>query len=1159
MWSKRVWRQGVLAGRSTWGVRGGMERKVQQRNRSTQIQKLLIANRGEIAIRISRTANEMGIQTVGICSQDETLSLHNKRVHQSVVLSESGPAAYLNSQAIVDIAVRMGCDGIHPGYGFLSENSQFAELCGQNNLKFIGPTPQLLKTFGDKSLARQVANHCGVRVIPGSSSAVNATEALHFFQSLPHGSAMIIKAISGGGGKGMRIVNSAAEIPDLIARCQSEALSSFGDDRVYVEQFIPNARHIEVQVLGDGEDVSLLWERECSLQRNHQKLIEIAPSPSLSENLTERIYAAARSMAIHTKYLSLGTFEFLLDLDHKDEFYFLETNPRLQVEHTVTEQITGLDLVKLQLCVANQMKLSSMEFLAPEKIKPRGYALQLRVNMETLNPSSADFKTTSGLISIFEPPSGIGVRVDSFAYSGYQTSSRYDSLLAKLIVHTNSSHFADCVDKAYLALSEFRVEGLQTNIPYLLSLLQTEEVRTNEVTTRSVNLHLQRLSKEPQTNKLAPLERYFRNVSTTSSSSSSATTAESIGEEEIFPEGTKFVVAPMPGTIIEVKVEPEQQVYAGQPLVIMEAMKMQHPIPAPCSGTVKKIRVQLHDTVTENQSILVLEPGEVDSSQVEVTPLDPQTIRPDLQESIARHAFGLDSTRAVAVKKRHGSGNRTARENIEDICDPETFLEYGALAIAAQRRRRSFDDLVQNTPADGLVAGIGSVNGNIFTSAVNTQCLVLAYDYMVLAGTQGLQNHRKKDRMFELAEKMRIPIILFAEGGGGRPGDTDTTMIAGLDCMAFALYAKLSGLVPRIGIANGRCFAGNAALLGMSDVIIATENSNIGMGGPAMIEGGGLGVYRPEEIGPVSVQRANGVVDLVAKDEAEAVAIAKKYLSYFQGAFPGHGGGEGGGGDLAEDQHQLRHIIPENRLAPYDIRRLIEILADSDSVLELRSHFGMGIVTSFGRIAGQPIGILANNPKHLGGAIDSASADKASRFIQLCDAFDIPLLTLVDTPGIMVGPEIEKTALVRHVSRLFVTSTTVTIPIFTVVLRKGYGLGAQAMAGGSFKMPAFTITWPTGEFGGMGLEGAVRLGYKKEMAMIASEEERQRFYEGKVKEMYEVGKAVNYATAFELDGVIDPKDTRAWIINGMKSAAAGRGREASGSREGKKRPMIDSW
>jgi acetyl/propionyl-CoA carboxylase alpha subunit/acetyl-CoA carboxylase carboxyltransferase component len=1153
MW--KVWRKGASGGVRGW------ERKIQQRNASQEIQKLLIANRGEIAIRISRTANEMGIQTVGICSQDETLSLHNKRVNRSVTLSESGPAAYLNPQSIVDVAIQNGCDGIHPGYGFLSENSHFAELCGQNNIKFIGPTPKLLKTFGDKSLAREVATRCGVRVIPGSSSDVDTTKALDFFQSLPLGSSMMIKAISGGGGKGMRIVSSAAQIPELIARCQSEALSSFGDGRVYVEQFIPNARHIEVQVLGDGENVCLLWERECSLQRNHQKLIEIAPSPSLSEDLREKIYAAARSMAMHTKYLSLGTFEFLLDLDHKDQFYFLETNPRLQVEHTVTEQITGLDLVKLQLCVANEMKLSSMKLLDPEMIKPRGYALQMRVNMETLNQASSDFKATSGLISIFEPPSGIGVRVDSFAYSGYQTSSRYDSLLAKLIVHTNSSDFADCVDKAQLALSEFRVEGLQTNIPYLLSLLRTEEVRTNEVTTRYVNQHLQRLSEEPL-NQHTPLpERYFKNLSTTSAGATAM--AEDNEKEDIFSGEMKLVVAPMQGTVIEVKVELEQQVYVGQPLVILEAMKMQHPILAPCSGTVKKIRIQLSDTVSENQSIIVIAPGEVDSSQMEMVAIDPQTIRPDLQEAITRHSFGLDSTREEAVKKRHASGNRTARENIEDLCDPGTFLEYGALTIAAQRRRRTFDDLVQNTPADGLVTGIGSVNGSLFASAsssVNTQCLVLAYDYMVMAGTQGLQNHRKKDRMFELAEKMKIPIILFAEGGGGRPGDTDTTMIAGLDCMAFALYAKLSGLVPRVGIANGRCFAGNAALLGTSDVIIATENSNIGMGGPAMIEGGGLGVYRPEEIGPISVQRANGVVDIVAKDEKDAVVIAKKYLSYFQGplCYPQRRTQEEQELERAEDQFQLRHVIPENRLAPYDIRRLIEILTDKDSVLELRSQFGMGIVTSFGRIVGKPIGILASNPKHLGGAIDAASADKASRFMQLCDAFDIPLLTLVDTPGIMVGPEIEKTALVRHVSRLFLTSTTVTVPIFTVILRKGYGLGAQAMAGGSFKLPHFTISWPTGEFGGMGLEGAVRLGYKKEMAKISTEEARQKFYEDKVREMYEVGKAVNYATAFELDGVIDPKDTRAWIISGMKAAEAGRG-GGSVKREGKKRPMVDSW
>ena len=510
---------------------------------------------------------------------------------------------------------------------------------------------------------------------------------------------------------------------------------------------------------------------------------------------------------------------------------------------------------------------------------------------------------------------------------------------------------------------------------------------------------------------------------------------------------------------------------------------------------------------------------------------------------MTRHGYKLDQNREAAVAKRRKNNHRTVRENVEDICDPGTFIEYGSLAIAAQRRRRTVQDLMENTPGDGMVTGIGSVNQGLFPDQ-DTQCVVMSYDYMVLAGTQGLQNHRKKDRMFEVAEQLRLPIILLAEGGGGRPGDTDGAGIAGLDCLAFQLYGSMSGLVPRIGITTGRCFAGNAVLLGSSDIVIATEDSNIGIGGPAMIEGGGLGIFKPEEVGPMSVQVPNGVVDIAVKDEAEAVAAAKKLLSYFQGATT----------DWAcPDQRKLRFAIPENRLRVYDIREIIDTLADEDSVLELRPEFGIGIITAFARIEGRPVGIFANNPMHLSGAIDSDGADKTARFIQLCDAFDIPIISLVDCPGIMVGPEIEKTALVRHAARLFVISTSITVPLMAIVIRKGYGLGAQAMTGGGFKASTFTVTWPTGEFGGMGLEGAVKLGYRKELEAIEEPEERLAEYEKRVAQMYDRGKAVNFATAFEIDEVIDPAASRDWILAGLKSAPT------PPKREGKKKPFIDTW
>ncbi len=503
----------------------------------------------------------------------------------------------------------------------------------------------------------------------------------------------------------------------------------------------------------------------------------------------------------------------------------------------------------------------------------------------------------------------------------------------------------------------------------------------------------------------------------------------------------------------------------------------------------------------------------------------------------------MDAARPEAVERRRKTKQRTARENIADLCDPGTFVEYGALVVAAQRKRRELDDLIRNTPADGLVAGVGKVNGKLFGES-KSRCVLMSYDYTVLAGTQGKQNHHKKDRMFELAEKSRLPVIFFTEGGGGRPGDTDGLGVSGLDCRAFALWAELSGLVPLIGINSGRCFAGNAALLGCCDVVIATQDSNIGMGGPAMVEGGGLGIFRPEEIGPIEVQAANGVVDVAVADEAEAVQVARKYLSYFQGPIKSW---------ECADQRLLRAAIPENRLRIYDVRKVIESLADSGSILELRRGFGLGMVTALARIEGRPLGVIANNPKHLAGAIDSPGADKAARFMQLCDAFDLPILFLCDCPGIMVGPEAEKTALVRHASRMFVTGASLTVPFFTIILRKGYGLGAQTMAGGGFKRPFFTVAWPTGEFGGMGLEGAVKLGFRKELAAIEDPAERKALFEKMVAKMYEHGKAVSVASHFEIDDVIDPAESRKWIVAALESVPPPM------PRAGKKRPCIDSW
>jgi len=1106
--------------------------------------KLLIANRGEIAIRIARAAGDAGLATVAIHSADDAQSLHVRTADAAHEIPGRGARAYLDIEAVIAAANATGCDAIHPGYGFLSENAAFARRCIEESIVFVGPSPEALDLFGDKAQAKALAKQCGVPIIEGTSGPTSLEEAKAFLEAQGEGGAVMIKAIAGGGGRGMRIVDDPLRLEEAYARCQSEAMAAFGSDAVYVERLIRNARHIEVQIICDHFGaISHLWERECTVQRRNQKLIEVAPSPSLSDALRIRIIDAAKELAAAANYDNLGTFEFLVDNDARTSdraFAFIEANPRLQVEHTVTEQVLGVDLVQSQLAVAAGATLGSLGLAQGYIPRPRGFAMQLRVNMEVMDVSGAT-KPTGGTLAMFDLPSGPGVRVDTFGYSGYRTSAAFDSLLAKVIVHSPAGNWTDVVHKASRTLREFRIGGVATNLSFLAAILAHPDFVENRLSTSFIDRHAADL--------VGDARRAAEEVAETAliesgDAADDETLAIAVAASATGPAGSVAVPAPLQGTIVAVDVREGDLVRPGQQIAVLESMKMEHLVTAPHGGRVTEIVAVSGVTLMQDEAILYLEPAEIDAHDVtEEEDVDLDHIRPDLAELIERHAVTLDENRPASVERRRKTNQRTARENVAHLVDEGSFVEYGSLAIAAQRRRRSVDDLIRNTPADGLISGVATVNAQLF-GADAARCMVIAYDYTVLAGTQGHMNHKKIDRMLSLTEQWRLPLVFYAEGGGGRPGDTDRLGMTGLDGPSFVQFAKLSGLVPVIGIVSGYCFAGNAAMLGCCDVIIATKNASIGMGGPAMIEGGGLGVYHPAEVGPVSFQSPNGVIDILVEDEAEATSAAQKYLSYFQGAVSDW---------KAPDQRLLRRAIPENRLRVYDIRSVIDLLADEGSVLEIRRDFGVGMITAFIRIEGKPFGLIANNPKHLGGAIDAPAGDKAARFMQLCDAFDIPLLSLCDTPGFMVGPEAEKTAIVRHVARMFVTGASLTVPLFGIVLRKGYGLGAQSMIGGGFHASFFTVAWPTGEFGGMGLEGYVRLGFRKEMEAIEDPVERENYYKAKVAELYANGKAVSIASVLEIDEVIDPADTRHWIMSGLRSVPKVEARTT------KKRPCIDAW
>ncbi|MGB3865452.1 MAG: carboxyl transferase domain-containing protein [Xanthobacteraceae bacterium] len=1096
-------------------------------------QKILIANRGEIALRIARAAAELGIATVAVSPADDRNSAHVATAAESCELPGQGAAAYLAGDAILDIAQRTGCDAVHPGYGFLSESAAFARAAAAQGITFIGPAPEALDLFGDKAKARGLARACGVPVPDGSDAAATPDQAAAFLDRLGPGGAIMVKAVAGGGGRGMRIVRAPGDLDAAWQRCQSEAKAAFGDEALYVERYLPSVRHIEVQVVGDGAGVVHLGERECTIQRRHQKLIEIAPSPGLSGRLRDALYDAAVTMAAKVGYRNLGTFEFLVPTD-ADDFVFIEANPRLQVEHTVTEEVYGVDLVKTQIRIAGGATLAELG-LDATRIAPRGAAMQLRVNMETLSPDG-NAKPSGGTLRMFDPPSGPGVRVDTFGYAGYRTSPRYDSLLAKVIA-SSPEGLSDAIQRGRRALRDFRIDGVATNIPVLRAILDQPDFVADRISTNFIETHLDAIlaaaSRLDSGNDTGgrPGERARASDDPLGVFDSAAAIALPERNASLKtaaatpPDGAVVVVAPLQGTIVSCEVGSGDTVRAGQQLVVIESMKMEHLVAAPVSGAVDGLMVAPGDTIFEGEPLLHIAPSDdAETAETAQAAIDLDAIRGDLAETLARRAALYDENRPDAVARRRKTNQRTARENIADLCDPDSFIEYGGLALAAQRHRRGIDELRRISPADGMVTGIGAVNGALFDDE-HARCAVMAYDYTVFAGTQGVINHKKKDRLLTLADKWSLPVVLFAEGGGGRPGDEWTTP-AGLETTTFQRFGDLNGKVPTIGVVSGRCFAGNAALLGSCDVIIADKTSNIGMGGPAMIEGGGLGVFRPEDIGPVSVQVENGVIDILVADEAEGVAAAKQYLSYFQGRLDQWS---------CADQRLLRQAVPENRLRAYDIRGVIDALADTGSVLELRPRFGVGMITAFVRIEGRPLGLIANNSHHLGGAIDADGADKAARFIQLCDAFDIPVVSLCDTPGMMVGPEVEKTAQVRHVSRMFATGARSSIPFFTVVLRKAYGLGALAMTAGSSQASFFIVAWPSAEFGAMGLEGAIKLAYRKELAAIEDPAARKAWFDDMVTKSYEENKALSSATFLEVDDVIDPCETRRWIIRGLKS------------------------
>ncbi|MDS1270702.1 carboxyl transferase domain-containing protein [Lipingzhangella sp. LS1_29] len=1111
---------------------------------------VLVANRGEIALRVFRAAQTLGMTTVGVHSQDDVHAPHTRRCDQLVPLSGTGPSAYLDPTAIVRAAHDTGAHAVHPGYGFLSESPELAESCREAGLTFIGPDSETLRRFGNKAQARALAREYGIPVLPGTEGPTTLEQIRAFVDAQTHPGcpppAVAIKALTGGGGRGVRVVTTPERLAHAVDEARAEAEAAFGTDELYVEQVLPRARHVEVQVVGDGTGAaSHLWDRDCSVQRRSQKLIEVAPSTVLPAPARTRMLTAAVRLASGVRLCGVATVEFLALPD--GSFHFLEVNPRLQVEHTVTEQILGLDLVSAQLQLAAGAGLAEVGLSQQQIGEPAGCAIQIRVNAESAD-ATGTIHPASGTLTRFEPATGAGIRVDAAAHTGMRLNPRFDSLLAKIVVHDRHGH-TNAHRLARQALAETHIDGVDTNLAFQSVVLDSVELGacdTSWVDRNSTQLWehagtIQRRGLEHPNGSAEPSSPASPGPHRTEPSSATSAPQDQDGERQ-------FQRAPTAGAVASIEVSPGQTVATGTVLALVEAMKMQHPLPATCAGRVAEILVHQGAVVDQGTPVVVLDghSNNEDIDDATADDVDPDHVRTDLANLRERKAKIHDDSRPEAVAKRHTRGMRTARENIADLTDGGLMVEYGGLAVAAQRTRREPADLEERTPADGIVTGLGRVNGAQFPPERAT-CAILAYDYTVLAGTQGYYSHAKTDRILGVARDRRHPVVLFAEGGGGRPGDTDAPLVGGLNYATFTRMGALSGVVPTVGIAAGRCFAGNAALLGTCDVVIATQDATIGMAGPAMIEAGGLGTFTADHIGPIDTQTRNGVVDVAVTDEAEAVATAKTYLAYFQGPLTEY---------ETPDQRRLRHVVPENRKRSYAIDTVLEVLFDTDSVLELRAGFGRCVRTALARIEGNPVGVIANDPAVLGGAIDADGADKMARFLQLCDTFALPVVSLCDTPGFMVGPEVEETATVRHFSRLFVRGGHLSVPMVTVVLRKAYGLGAMAMACGGFHNTVLTLAWPTGEFGGMGLEGAVRLAFRDELARIEDPEERRQAFDTMVAHAYEQGSAVNTAAHLEIDEVIDPEQTRGAITAALLGPG---GPPRAGWVNSRRGAGVDTW
>ena len=1116
--------------------------------------RVFISNRGEIAIRIAKSATVLGVESVGVYPAIDALSLHTRGMTEShqIGTAEDSVGAYLNAEALVQTAKASGCDCLHPGYGFLSENAVFAELCAAEGITFIGPPPAALSLFGNKVRARALAESLGIPVVPGSAEPIGSVrEAENLANEL--GYPVMLKAAAGGGGRGMRIVERAEQLAEAFARCRSEAQAAFGNGSVFIEKLVARPRHIEVQILADSHaNVVHLHERDCSVQLRHQKVVEVAPAPNLDADLREQMLTDAITLVQAAAYVNAGTVEFLVSPE-TGEYFFIECNPRIQVEHTVTEQVTGIDLVEAQFHIAAGATLTSLGLGDQHAVgAPRGFAVQARV-----------VATSTGRLTAYKEPSGVGIRVDACGYLGYAPPSQFDPLLAKLIC--TSGAYAAAIERTLHALDEFHIGGLQTNVHQLRAILSHPPVQAGDARTSLLTEAPEIISgsfSAAEGSPLALLEQQAAKMGKTgvvalSSVQSFQSSATRMSALEV-AEGQETVECPLESAVAEIRVREGDTVSLGDTLLVVSAMKMETMLTASCAGLVTAMQpLQVGDTVAAGQVVAVVSPSP-DRSQLSPHIKSEQPWRSMLEEVRVLQDFakqrlepGSDDPGVVRQRAR---GKLTCRERILLVLDEGSFREVGSVAGFA-----SYDEegvITGFTPANS-VGGWGKID--------RRSVIVCADDFTSRGGHADGAIAAKSGYLDRLATEMRAPSLRLLDGssGGGsvaamvpaqkKEGESHAKESSGAikagrprvaggggsylpGHLGSTMYTEQLSTIPVVNLLLGSVVGIGAAkaVLGHFSVMVRDIAQLFVAGPPVVTHAMGYDITK-EELGGWHIHCTNGSVDNLAESEQEAMAMTRTFLSYLPSSVyeapPVRVPDASDPIDRREEE--LATLIARKRTTTFDIRKAVRLMADKDSFFEIGPLWGTDQVTGFVRFNGHPLGVIASDSQHVnGGALTADGCDKLTRHLDVCDLFHIPILNLIDNPGFAVGIEHEIAGTIRKGAEWMIAFAQVQVPIFTVLMRRSFGVAGNNYATPRSR-PSVRVVWPAADVGGIPPEGGIEAAYKRQLAEAEDPVALRAELDARIESARGPLGPLN---KFQMEEMIDPRDTRRYICEWVENA-----------------------